>query len=273
MLIAAPAGVRGGLASGMDTKRHAPLGRRRVHLGANQARSRTYAYRGRVHADLGDIYVSDHADTRKGGRFRWLISTCLAGTVGVLAIIVVIAGSTDNQETDGGLLPSLQRAAQCASLVSAAATARVDGLRWAIPKTDRLLIPSGAMATTFIVLDAVRQRRGSRDYIMNKPYARLVARLAPISKVEAQRVPALNPFKLYANTTPLDAAEPLEDGQQNATVKIVELLGGVLPNEDAQELGNEEIADLVGRAQAGTDDAGVLRPGLTADASGPTGGD
>jgi hypothetical protein len=34
-------------------------------------------------------------------------------------------------------------------------------LRWAIPKADRLLIPSGVMATKFVVLDAVRQRRGT----------------------------------------------------------------------------------------------------------------
>ena len=115
-------------------------------------------------------------------------------------------------------------------------SARVDGLRWAIPKTDRLLIPSGAMATKFVILDAVRQRRGSRDYIMNKPYARLVARLAPITKAEAQKVPPFNPFKLYANTTPLDAAERAEDGQQDAAVKIVELLGGIMPSEDGQEL-------------------------------------
>ena len=129
-------------------------------------------------------------------------------------------------------------------------------MRWAIPKTDRLLIPSGAMATKFVILDAVRQRRGSRDYIMNKPYARLVARLAPISKAEAQRVPPFNPFKLYANTTPLDAAERPEDGQQDAAVKIVELLGGVLPSEDGQELGAEEVAELVMPGAGGRRGAG-----------------
>ena len=93
----------------MDTRRHAPLGRRRVHLGPDQPHSRPHAYLGRARRPLGDIYVSDHADTRQGGRFRWLLSTCLAAAVGVLAILVVIAGSTDTQEADGGLLPSLQR--------------------------------------------------------------------------------------------------------------------------------------------------------------------
>ena len=164
------------------------------------------------------------------------MSTCLAAAVGVLAILVVIAGSTDMQETDGGMLSSLQRVRDAPLASFQLPSARVDGLRWAIPKTDRLLIPSGAMATKFVILDAMRQRRGNRDYILNKPYARLVARLAPITKAEAQSIPPFNPFKLYANTTPLDAAEPSEDGQQDAAVKIVELLGGVIPSEDGQEL-------------------------------------
>ncbi len=79
----------------MHTRRHAPLGRRRVHLGHHQPHARAHAYLGRTHRPLGEIYVSDHADTRQGGRFRWVLSTCLAAAVGVLAILVVIAGSTE----------------------------------------------------------------------------------------------------------------------------------------------------------------------------------
>src|SRR6185503_9169875 len=121
----------------------------------------------------------------------------------------------------------------------------------------------------FVILDAMRQRRGNRDYILNKPYARLVARLAPITKAEAQGIPPFNPFKLYANTTPLDAAESSEDGQQDAAVKIVELLGGVIPSEDGQELSADEVADVVARVAAAAEEPAPLRPGLPADASGP----
>jgi murein DD-endopeptidase MepM/ murein hydrolase activator NlpD len=250
----------------MDIKRHAPLGRRRLHLRLNQRQGRWHGHPERRAA--GDIYVSDHADTRQGGRFRWLVSTCLAAAVGVLAILVVIAGSTDTQETAGGMLSSLQRARDASLGSLQLPTAYVDGLRWAIPKTDRLLIPSGAMATKFVILDAMRQRRGNRDYILNKPYARLVARLAPVTKAEAQRIPPFNPFKLYANTTPLDAAEPSADGQQDAVVKIVDLLGGVMPNEDGQELTVEEVAEAVSRVQAAAQEPG-LRPGFPADSAPP----
>ncbi len=152
-------------------------------------------------------------------------------------------------------------------------SASVDGLRWAIPKTDRLLIPGGAMATKFVILDAVRQRRGSRDYIKNKPYARLVARLAPISKAEAQKVPPFNPFKLYANTTPLDATERPEDGLQEINAKIVELLGGTIPSEDGQEMSTAEVADAVGRSLAAAVEPAVLRTSFSPEAQGPSAGD
>jgi murein DD-endopeptidase MepM/ murein hydrolase activator NlpD len=257
----------------MHTRRHAPLGRRRVHLGHSQPRARTHVYLGRSHRPLGDIYVSDHADARQGGRYRWVLSTCLAAAVGVLAILVVIAGSTDTTETDGGLLPSLQRVREAPLASLRLPSANVDGLRWAIPKTDRLLISSGAMATKFVILDAVRQRRGSRDYIKNKPYARLVARLGPISKAEAQRVPPFNPFKLYANTAPVGTAERPEDGQQDASAKIVELLGGTIPSDDGQELSAEEVAGLIGRSLTAATDPAVLRPGFAPETQGPSAGD
>jgi murein DD-endopeptidase MepM/ murein hydrolase activator NlpD len=222
---------------------------------------------GRPRRPLHDLYASDHADARKSGRFRWLLSTCLAGAVGVLAILVVIAGSTDSHDGDGLLLPSLAAMSNSPLATFRLPSAHVDGLRWAIPKTDRLLIPSGPMATKFVVLDAVRQRRGTRDYIMNKPYARIVARLAPLPKADAQGVPPFNPFKLYANTTPLDAVDRPEDGQQDAVVKIVDLLGGVLPNEDGQEMDAQEVADLVLHTVVAEEDPTTLRPGIALDGS------
>jgi murein DD-endopeptidase MepM/ murein hydrolase activator NlpD len=197
---------------------------------------------------------------RQGGRFRWLVSTCLAAAVGVLAAVVVIAGSTDTQEKDGGLLPSLKHVSAAPAPSPKLPSSGIDGLSWATPKADRLVIPNGAMATTSVVLDAVRQHRGTREYIMNKPYTRLVARLGPISKAQSQHVPPLNPFKLYANTTPLDAAERPQDAQRDATVAVVDLLSGALPIEDQQELSNEEVAELVARGQSGTDDPALLRP-------------
>src|SRR5262245_49313558 len=117
----------------MHTKRHAPVGRRRVRLAHHDAHNRTHAYLRRTHRPLGDVYVSDNADARQSGRFRWLLSTCLAAAVGVLAILVVISGSTDTREADGGLFPSLKGVSDAPLAVFRLPSARVDGLRWAVP--------------------------------------------------------------------------------------------------------------------------------------------
>ena len=251
----------------MEIRRHTPQGRRRVSLAPKATRTRPHAYLGRTRRPLEDIYTSDHADGRQSGRFRWLVSTCLAGAVGVLAILVVIAGSTDHPDNEGGLLPNFPGIANGSLPGIGLPSARVDGLRWAVPKADRLVIPSGVMATKFVVLDAVRQRRGNRDYIMNKPYARIVARLAPLTKADAGSVPQFNPLRLYANTTPVDENDRPEDSQQTAAVKILDLLGGTLPSEDAQELDAPEVSELVLRAMAVGDQQIVLRPGLPGDVS------
>jgi murein DD-endopeptidase MepM/ murein hydrolase activator NlpD len=235
----------------MDTRRHAPVGRRRIQFAPHAPRGASSAHLNRSRRQLGDIYASDHADSRRGGRFRWLFSTCLAAAVGALAILVVIAGSTDTRQADGGLLPKLREPPLTGFHLP---TARVDGLRWAIPKTDRLVIPSGAVATLSHIPDRVRQRRGTRDYIVYRLFVRVAARLGPVSKAEAQRIPPFNPLKLYANTAPVGESDRQDDDA--ASVKVVELLGGVLPVEDGQELTPEEVAELVMRAQSAEEENG-----------------
>jgi murein DD-endopeptidase MepM/ murein hydrolase activator NlpD len=252
----------------MDTRRHAPLGRRRVHFVQSQVHGRRNPHLGRTRRTPYDIFSSDHADARQGGRFRWLLSTCLAGGVGVLAILVLISGSMGPQEGGGGLMDHVRSGPLTSFRLP---SVRVDGLRWAMPKTDKLLIPSGAMSTTYIVYDGMRQRRGNREYIFNKPYARVVARLAPLSKAQAQTVPRLNPMELYASTTPLDA-EPSSSRRQDATVKLVDLLGGI-PIEDGQELQAEEVADLVARFQAAYKEPEGIRTSIAPDGSALTPGE
>lgn len=228
----------------MQHRRHVPLGRRRVQLAMQGANRRKHLFLG-AGRGLKDIYGSDH-DTRHGGRFRWLLSTCLAAAVGALAIIVVIASSTDSQEMQGGLL-SLKRMREARSVAQRqSGPQQADGMRWAVPKTDKLMVATGPSASKYIILDAVRQRRGNRDYILNKPYARVAARLAPLRKEEAAKVPALNPYKLYASTSP-EAGTKADETTQDANVKVVEQLGGLFPNEDGQEFSASEAADLVAK--------------------------
>jgi murein DD-endopeptidase MepM/ murein hydrolase activator NlpD len=247
----------------MDTRRHAPVGRVRVRLAPTTARSRPHAYLGRPGRPLAEIYISDHADSRRSGRFRWFLSTCLAAAVGVLAILVVLAGSTPGHDSEGGILANLENRLRETPKALRLAVARADGLRWAIPKTDKMVIPTGAMATKAIIPDGIKQRRGKREYITTKFYARLVARLGPVTKAQAQLVPAFDPFKLYANSAPLDAAEG-PDRQPDATVRLIEL-NGMLPDEDGQDLDPEEVSALVVRAVANEVELGTSGGELLAE--------
>ena len=86
-------------------------------------------------------------------------------------------------------------------------------------------------------------------------------------------MPPFNPFKLYANTAPVGTAERPEDGQQDASAKIVELLGGTIPSDDGQELSAEEVAGLIGRSLTAATDPAVLRPGFAPETQGPSAGD
>lgn len=256
----------------MDTRRHAPLGRVRPRLVPSSSRSRPHAYLGRTGRPLAEIYVSDHADSRRSGRFRWLLSTCLAGGVGVLAILVVIAGSMDTQEGTGNFIAGIEDRLRNAPLALKLPAARIDGLRWAVPKTDLMVVPSGAVATRSYIPDGIRQRRGNREYILNKYYVRLVARLAPVPRRQAQSIPPFNPFKLYANTTPLEENDR-QDALQEAEVRLIEL-NGILPSEDGQELDAQEVAALVAEtAEEATDAAGgeilAERGQRTSDAPAP----
>jgi murein DD-endopeptidase MepM/ murein hydrolase activator NlpD len=240
----------------MDTKRHAPLGRVRPRFAAASVRSRPHAYLGRSGQPLSEIYASDHADSRRGGRFRWLLSTCLAAAVGVLAILVAITGSMDTEGSEGGIFANLGQRLRQGPLALPLPAPRTEGLRWALPKTDKMVIPSGAVAVKSHHPDRIKQRKGSREYTLYKYYVRLATRLGPVSKKQAQSVPAFDPVKFYADPGPLGGADR-QEGQQDRSVppKLLELHGS-LPNEDGQELDAQEVLALVMRAQAGEKDAG-----------------
>ncbi len=217
-------------------------------------------YRGRSRKRWRDLYDSDHAEAREGGRFRWLVSTCLAGAVGALAIFVVIYGSSDQQDSSGGIVPTLKRMREKASAPEVTPEPRRDGgLKWSVPRTDRLQPATGASSTRFIIHETIKQRRNGREYLHAKPYARVVARLAPVPQNSAfsDVIPAFNPFRLYANSRPVSSGEDDDaDGSAgnakgDVAIKVVELLGGILPGEDGQELDTQEVSDLVEQSSSG----------------------
>ena len=221
--------------------------RRRASPASARPRGLPHVYRGGSRGGRKAHFESESAFSSAGGRFRWLISTCLAGGVGAVAILVVIYGSTDSNE-QGGLMSSLRRLRE-GKPEAAVVVRRDDGLKWAVPKGDLLKATNGAPSTRFIIHDPLRVKKANREYILAKPYARIVAHLGAVPPAFADVIPPFNPFKLYATERAGSERPAAGEGGANSdvSVKVVELLGGILPGEDGQELEAQEVVDLVAR--------------------------
>lgn len=200
------------------------------------------------------MYAVDHAEPQREGRFRWLMSTCLAAAVGAVAIVVVIFGSADQQEAQDGIIPALERLREStAAPPLEALLRRDDGLKWSSPKVDRLQVMSGAKSTRYIIHEQQRQKRGGREYIYAKPYVRIVEHLTPVPSNSADKIPPFNPFKLYADNKPIGTDEdessdaPQSAERRDVTVRVEDLLSGVLTKDDGQDIDDQEATEIVER--------------------------
>ncbi|MEQ1648214.1 MAG: M23 family metallopeptidase [Hyphomicrobiaceae bacterium] len=247
-------------------RRHAPVSRRRRTTGTGlQAPKRdgTAAPRRATRRPSHDLLAHDHADHRRSGRFRWFLSTCLAAGIGAFAILFVILGARDTADlttivmppTDTGPIQALPEAR------------RTQGLAWAIPKSDRLIATTGALSTRFVIQESFRQRRDNREYLQKKSYARVIGRLpvAP-APTDADQIPPFNPYKLYAAPNGAENEQtPAIGDTQDATVKVTDLFGSLLPSDDGQEMEPREVADAVARASQPAEDPTAIRAGFAAD--------
>lgn len=249
----------------LNTQRHAPVGRARPIRPASRTQGLPHVYRGRARRSVPDIFERDLGEPRRGGRFRWLLSTFLAAGVGTVAIGVVLFGSLDGVDTSAGVLPALQQVSE-ARLPQPAVARGSAGLGWALPKADRLQVASGSMGMKQIIHEQVRVRRNNRPFIQIRPYMRIMARLSGVPPEAAEAVPPFNPFKLYATEAQASEAEGGEPRQRRSdvSIRVVELLGGILPSEDGQELDASEVAELVARVKEEAQNL-AMRPSLQPD--------
>jgi len=227
-------------------------------------------YRGRASNSFKDLYDTDHAESRQSGRFRWLISTCLAGMVGAISIFVVIYGSVDGKGGQGGFLPALSLMGEPDLSGRMPFLHQNEGLKWAVPKSDRMQITSGAVTVRYFLKDSLKQRLAGREYIHAKPYVRIVGRLAPVPPTYEAAIPPFNPLELYAQNKSApdgDVTETMATGQGSVKIDVVELLGGILPMEDGLGLDEAEVAQHIALAEAAEAEAEKVRAGAEADAS------
>ena len=253
----------------MDRRRQVPLGRshtaRLSSRGRSKAQGLPHVFRGRARRTQSDIYDADHAESNAGGRFRWLFSTFLAAGVGALAIGIAIFGSLDGVDSADGRMPHFKRFGETAKSPATGSPA-TGGLAWTAPKVDRLQTMGDAQSAKHIIRENVQVRKDGRPFLQIKPYMRVVAKLSPVPARDADLIPAFNPFKLYATQSGAETAQQDGEGVEGRTdvaLRVVDLLAGILPVEDGQELDLAEVVEIVARAQE--TEAGAIRPGFQAD--------
>ena len=113
----------------------------------------------------------------------------------------------------------------------------------------------------------MKKKRNGREYIEAKPYVRIVARLAAVPGNYADVIPPFSPYKLYGGSKPTATAEEEGTGgagRPDVSIKVVELLGGILPGEDGQELDAQEVSEIVERAK-GEEAVEARAPGEAAE--------
>lgn len=203
-------------------------------------------YLSRTQAGSTSIFDKDHLGSHAGARFKWLVSTIIAGTVGIAALGVALYGSM-NVEDGSGMVQSLKKASVAAMSPFKPKTMDEKQLTSSFGKTDRLPATSQGLSTKYIIHDSIVQKRNDREFIAVKPYARIVTRLATNIEQD-ESIPIFNPFKLYANLDPINAksqSKSQDTETEQAEAKIIELNGGILPAEDGQELNDVEIQKIV----------------------------
>ncbi|GJM03982.1 MAG: membrane protein [Rhodomicrobium sp.] len=234
-------------------KRHARTKRHRPGKGLIPSRGNSLpeVYLSRTQTGAASVFDKDHFGSPASARFKWLISTVIAGTVGVAALGVALYGAMD-VEDGSGMVESIKNASLSAMQPFTPKTVGEEQAISEFAKTDRLPATSQGLSTRYIIHDTIVQKRNDREFIAIKPYARIVARLAtsiPESdEGNKEKIPLFNPFKLYANLDPVDNGEKnaneLPEGD-HAETKIVDLVSGILPDEDGQQLGDKEIQRIV----------------------------
>jgi murein DD-endopeptidase MepM/ murein hydrolase activator NlpD len=220
---------------------------------------------------LPELYLRDANAKRLISRLKWFISTCIVGAAGLCIIGIAMYASTD-MEDGSGMVGSLKSAALGA--LKAKATGNLIEEKVALPgqKTDKIAITTKGLTTRYIIQDNVVERRNAKEFMAVKPYIRITASLSTVLPDDSGSIPAFNPFDLYiekgAGNKKVAQAEESDKAPHNQfmTVRIVELGGGFLPDEDRQILADEEVERYVAEADAVyAESAPQLRPAMYAE--------
>jgi murein DD-endopeptidase MepM/ murein hydrolase activator NlpD len=220
---------------------------------------------------LPELYMRDAHARQLVSRLKWFISTCLVGAAGLCIIGIAMYASTD-MEDGSGMYGSLKSAALGA--LKAKGTGNLIGEKVALPgqKTDKIPMTTKGLTTRYTIQDSVVERRNAREFISVKPYIRITASLSTEQPEGAESIPTFNPFDLYVEKSPDNKKTVQADQSDRAphnqfmAIRIVDLAGGFLPEEDGQLLNDDDIERHVAEADAiYAESAAQLRPGINAE--------
>jgi len=209
---------------------------------------------------LPAVYLCESGHDGISGRLKWLAGTCVAGAVGLCLIVVAIYASM-NMSDGGGMVSSLKRASLAALQPIRGATLAHDKQSASGEKGDRIQMTAAGFATRHVIHDTVVERQGRREFITIKPYVRIIAGLATTEPEDAASLPPFNPFKLYSDATPLNAAngDPANAAEVIA-VNVLEVPPGDFFEDDGIELKPEDVENLVAEAAENFADAATPLP-------------
>lgn len=241
----------------------------RAVVKARASKTLPQIYLGGVGPDAPSVFEGDSSDRLHGSRLKWFISTCLAGAVGVAAIGVVLFVSL-NVEDKGGIVTSLETAGRQAMEAGELTAIDQAGLSALGTKSDMMALDTGTYSVQHTIHERAVQRRDNRDFITIKAYARVVASLAAPQLQAYGDVPPLDPASLYrtASEQPGRLITTSATASDAIDLEVVELIGGILPDDDGAELANEDVAALVQRAASEYAANDAIRPGILPDGEG-----
>lgn len=194
------------------------------------------------------VFLPEPGSSSAALRLKWLASTCLAGTVALGVIGIAIYASMNIDDRDGAITAIWEGGLAPTPPSQAVVSANEAEQSSAGAKADRIQTSALGFATRHIIHDRLVLKRGSREYITIKPYARIVARLGTAQPDESEPIPPFNPFKLYMNTSPLGQDGGGKAGNKGIAIKLIDLPGGNVPREDKIELSNAQALEFVARA-------------------------
>ena len=207
-----------------------------------------------------------------GSRLKWLVSSLLVGSVGAVAIGLVLFGSLDPNIRQNSLVADLEMVSKDVFETSTIPQRKVEASLTGA-KMDRLLLTPEGLVTKHIIQDHVRQQHGTREKIAIRSFARVVAQLGTALPKDVEALPPFNPMTLYANVK-TGGTGPQADASDRLAFEVLDLIGGVLPSEDGQSLNEQDIQTIVALAAAeelplesGGDQTGVAAATETEDSA------